>query len=156
MKLEKKQLIVIWIWILALVLFIIFVFKWNNNEKNLWSFWETNSWSINSWAINKTIPLVKYSFITEKGHNYNIMITKPIYKDCFIGKNYKYKLIWNNVVEKRIKIEDNLFSCLKNKNQFSKIELKLGQAGVDDKWILHILKSNIKLQIKWFNLSWQK
>lgn len=95
-------------------------------------------------------------FKTEKGKKYSIMIRKSIDKECFINKNYKYKLIWNNIIEKKIKIENKLFDCLKNKVKFSKVLLKLWEPGIDDKWVLHILSSNIKLSINWFRLSWQK
>lgn len=141
---KNKKKFVIWFW-LVLILFcaiILFFFSWKQAkdlEKQTKKVQEKAIFTIHYWTWE--------SFAFD--------IDKKIKEKCFAYSTW-FTLINDNVIEKSFKIPSETFSCIEDSLQFQEIKKTSRKDVVVDKdWNIHIINSNINLNLNWVKIYWQ-
>lgn len=140
MKMDRNKKIWLLIsWFCILLIFLFIFLGWNKVS--------------NKGKVKKKIKSYIEYKIPVKGKEIMIKIGDKK-KLCFVSNTW-YKLLTDNIIEKQVLISNGTFTCLKNKFKIKQYKQKKWDYIVDNKWVLHILKSNVSLNVKWIKIYWQ-
>jgi len=144
---KKKHYILVWI---VLIIFVL-IFFINLKDKTKSKFVEDK---INNSSISDVI-YENYTIKGLSGNTYVLKINQKLKKECFTTNTW-YKLVSDNIIEKTFKIPVKNFDCMKGKLKFRRIsDVKRWDIIVDNKWFIHKINSNVKMNLVWYKIYWQ-
>lgn len=138
----KKKYLYIWIIIIVIIIFFFLFKKWIHLATN-------------KWYKKENIVYDNYIIKDLSWNTYSIKLDTKLKQQCFTVNTW-YKLISDNIIEKKIKIPKKIYSCLSKKLNFKEIKLtRRWDIVVDNKWFIHKINSNISINIIWVKIYWQ-